>query len=63
VHDRSAVQGASDVIMGLSAAIGGALAGVVVAYLGYGWLCAMAAAVALGLGSVTLRGLRVHVLR
>lgn len=63
VHDRSAVQGASDVVMGLSAAIGGALAGVVVAYLGYGWLCAMAAVVALGLGSVTLRGLRVHVLR
>jgi MFS family permease len=62
VHDRSAVQGAADVVMGLSAAVGGALAGVVVAYLGYGWLCAMAAVVALALGSVTLRGLRFRLL-
>ncbi len=58
VRDRSAVQGAADVIMGLCAAAGGALAGVVVAVLGYGWLTAFAALVAVALGSTALRGLR-----
>ncbi|MGI8949575.1 MAG: MFS transporter [Ornithinimicrobium sp.] len=59
VSDRSAVQGAADVLMGLSAATGGALAGVVVDTLGYGWLCALAALVAVALGSTALRRLRV----
>lgn len=58
VVDRPAVQGAADVIMGLCAAAGGALAGVVVAVLGYGWLTAFAALVAIALGSTALRRLR-----
>jgi MFS family permease len=36
---RAGAQGTSDTIMSLSAAAGGALAGVIIAYLGYGWLC------------------------
>jgi MFS family permease len=36
---RAGAQGTSDLIMSLSAAAGGAIAGVVIAYLGYGWLC------------------------
>lgn len=59
VADRSPVQGAADVVMGLSAATGGALSGVVVDTLGYGWLCATAAVVALILGASTLRRLKV----
>ena len=50
----SAVQGASDVAMGLSAAAGGALAGVVVDVFGYGWLCLFAAVGALALGMYTV---------
>jgi len=36
-------QGASDLMMNLVGAIGGALAGVIIAILSYGWLCAIAA--------------------
>lgn len=36
-------QGASDLTMNLVGAIGGALAGVIIAILSYGWLCAIAA--------------------
>ena len=54
VADRAAVQGASDLVMGLSAAAAGALAGVVVQHLGYDWLGAGGAVVALALGAYTL---------
>lgn len=54
VRDRAAVQGASDLVMGLSAAAAGALAGVVVQHLGYDWLGVMGAAGALTLGAYTL---------
>ncbi|HEX2361460.1 MAG TPA: MFS transporter [Jiangellaceae bacterium] len=40
--DRPAAQGASDLLMGLSAAVGGAVAGLIVGTLGYGVLNAMA---------------------
>lgn len=40
---RPTVQGASDLIMNLTGAIGGVIAGVVIATLSYGWLCAVAA--------------------
>ncbi len=53
VADRSAVQGASDVAMGLSAALAGALAGVVVDVFGYGWLCLFAGVAAAALGVYT----------
>lgn len=36
---RSSAQGASDLIMNLTGAVGGALAGVIISFLGYGWLC------------------------
>ncbi|WP_238146750.1 MFS transporter [Ornithinimicrobium murale] len=54
VEDRASVQGASDLTMGLSAAAAGALAGVVVQYLGYDWLGGAAALVALALGVYTV---------
>ena len=54
VRDRAAVQGASDLVMGLSAALAGGLAGVVVQYLGYDWLGAIGAVLALTLGAYTL---------
>jgi MFS family permease len=44
--DRPAIQGASDLVMGASAATGGALAGVVVGAYGYGALNAVGAALA-----------------
>lgn len=54
VQDRASVQGASDLVMGLSAAAAGALAGVVVQHLGYDWLGVSGALVALALGAYTL---------
>ena len=39
----SASQGASDLVMNLSGASGGAIAGVVIATLSYGWLCLLSA--------------------
>lgn len=54
VRDRAAVQGASDLVMGLSAALAGGLAGVVVQYLGYDWLGAIGAVLALALGAYAL---------
>ncbi len=53
VTDRSAVQGASDVVMGLAAATAGAMAGLVVDVFGYGWLCLFASVGALALGAYT----------
>lgn len=57
VRDRPSSQGAADIIMGLSAATAGGLAGIVVGALGFGWLCAFAAvvAVALGVGTAMTR--------
>lgn len=36
---KSSAQGASDLIMNLTGALGGALAGVIISLLSYGWLC------------------------
>jgi MFS family permease len=47
VAQRPAVQGLTDFVMGVGAAAGGALAGVVVAGPGYGWLAALAACLVL----------------
>ncbi|HLS39761.1 MAG TPA: MFS transporter [Ornithinicoccus sp.] len=55
VEDRSAGQGASDIVMGLGAAAAGALAGVVVGLWGYSWLCLAAGVLALALGASTAR--------
>ena len=54
VSERPGVQGASDVLMGLAAGGGGALAGVVVEHLGYRTLSLAAAVVALLVGLAVL---------
>ena len=55
---KTSAQGASDLVMNLSGAFGGAIAGVVIANLSYGWLCFIAAipVTLLGLWSVRLVG-------
>ena len=54
---KSASQGASDLVMNLSGASGGAIAGVVIATLSYGWLCLLSAipVALLGLWSLKIR--------
>lgn len=39
--ERAASQGASDFIMNLTGAVGGVMAGITIALLSYGWLCAL----------------------
>jgi MFS family permease len=48
---RTDVQGAADLVMGVAAATAGALAGVVVGTLGYGWLAAFAAVLVTGIAT------------
>ena len=57
---RPSSQGASDLLMNLMGAGGGAMAGVVIGTLGYGWLCLFAALpiVALGVWSVRVPNVR-----
>ncbi|MGA1099411.1 MAG: MFS transporter [Candidatus Nanopelagicales bacterium] len=43
IEQKTASQGASDLIMNLGGAIGGAFAGVIIATLSYGWLCLISA--------------------
>ncbi len=52
---RAAVQGLSDLSMNAAAGAGGALAGLVVAQAGYGWLNAMGAALLLPVAALALR--------
>jgi hypothetical protein len=47
---RPSSQGASDLLMNLMGAGGGAMAGIVIGTLGYGWLCLIAAVPILILG-------------
>lgn len=58
VEDRPSIQGASDLFMNGAGAIGGALAGVVIATLGYAWLCALAVIPVTLLGVSTVRRTR-----
>jgi hypothetical protein len=51
---KAASQGASDLVMNLSGAAGGALAGVIIGTLSYGWLCFAAAVPVLALGVMSL---------
>ncbi|ANS78781.1 Tetracycline resistance protein [Serinicoccus hydrothermalis] len=53
VGQRASVQGGADLVMGLSAAAGGALAGVVMDLVGYAWLCVLAALAAVVLAAYT----------
>ncbi|MFB4425289.1 MFS transporter [Streptomyces sp. QL37] len=52
---RAAVQGLSDLTMNTAAGIGGAVAGVIVSRLGYGWLNAVAACLLLPMAVLALR--------
>ena len=52
---RPNAQGATDLVMNLSGAGGGAIAGFIIATLSYGWLCALAAIPVLTLGVMTTR--------
>ena len=52
---KTSTQGASDLVMNLAGAAGGALAGVIIASLSYGWLCAFSAVPVVGLGLWSLR--------
>ena len=56
---RPASQGASDLVMNLAGAGGGALAGVIIGTLSYGWLCFFAAIPALILGASSIKVARV----
>jgi MFS family permease len=47
---KTSAQGASDLVMNLSGAGGGALAGLIIGTLSYGWLCLLAAIPVLALG-------------
>ncbi|MFM8894691.1 MAG: MFS transporter, partial [Actinomycetales bacterium] len=53
-QERPSVQGLSDLVMNAAGALGGVLAGVVVAVAGYGWLCAVATLPIAGLAALTL---------
>ena len=52
---RASSQGASDLVMNLSGAGGGALAGVIIGTLSYGWLCLAAALPVLALGVMSFK--------
>ncbi|MFD3607349.1 MFS transporter [Streptomyces atroolivaceus] len=52
---RAAVQGLSDLTMNTAAGIGGAVAGVIVSRLGYGWLNAVVACLLLPMSALALR--------
>ena len=54
---KTSSQGASDLVMNLSGALGGALAGVIIGTLSYGWLCAFAAipVATLGMWSLSIK--------
>ena len=54
-HYRTSVQGTSDLVMNLAGAGGGALAGVIIANLSYGWLCAIASIPVAYLGITSLK--------
>jgi MFS family permease len=43
IEQKTASQGASDLLMNLGGAIGGAIAGIIIATLSYGWLCFISA--------------------
>lgn len=46
---KTGSQGVADLVMNLSGALGGALAGIIITVLSYGWLCAIAAMPVVGL--------------
>ena len=57
---KPASQGASDLVMNLSGAVGGALAGLIIGTLSYGWLCFFAAIPVLVLFVISIRSERIR---
>ena len=57
---KPASQGASDLVMKLSGAVGGALAGLIIGTLSYGWLCFFAAIPVLVLFVISIRSERIR---
>ena len=55
IQMRPASQGASDLVMNLAGAGGGAVAGLIIGTLSYGWLCLFAAIPVLLLGVLSMR--------
>jgi MFS family permease len=55
---RASSQGASDLVMNLAGAGGGAVAGLIIGTLSYGWLCLFAAIPVLILGVQSMRVIR-----
>jgi MFS family permease len=56
---RPAVQGTSDLLMNGAGAVGGAMAGLIIAFASYGALCALALVPVLALGFSAIRQIRV----
>jgi len=54
-NERASSQGASDFMMNLTGAIGGVMAGIVIALLSFGWLCALASVPVLALAAWSYR--------
>lgn len=54
-EDRASSQGASDFMMNLTGAFGGVMAGITIALLSYGWLCALASLPVLVLAAWSFR--------
>ena len=52
---KASSQGASDLVMNLAGAGGGAIAGVIIGTLSYGWLCLAAALPVLALGVMSFK--------
>lgn len=59
IEMRPASQGASDLVMNLAGAGGGALAGVIIGTLSYGWLCLFAAVPVIILGIRSVRSAKI----
>lgn len=60
IEMRPASQGASDLVMNLSGAGGGALAGIIIGTLSYGWLCFFAAIPVILLGVKSMKTERIN---
>ncbi|MFZ2228673.1 MAG: MFS transporter [Candidatus Nanopelagicaceae bacterium] len=54
-NERASSQGASDFMMNLTGAVGGVMAGIVIALLSFGWLCALASLPVLALAAWSYR--------
>ena len=56
---KAGTQGVADLVMNLSGALGGAVAGVIIAVLSYGWLCVMASIPVIALAFYLLKVKRI----